>query len=160
MPKTQLMAELKEGDIAPDFEIENEDGKAVKLSDFKGKKVVLYFYPRDDTPGCTKEACDFRDGITQLRKMNAEVLGVSNDDASSHKKFSSKYSLNFSILSDTSKAISIKYGVYGEKTFMGKKSMGITRSTFIIGKDGRIKKIFRSVKVDGHFEEVKNSLEH
>ena len=118
------------------------------------------FYPRDDTPGCTKEACDFRDGITQLRKMNAEVLGVSNDDASSHKKFSSKYSLNFSILSDTSKAISIKYGVYGEKTFMGKKSMGITRSTFIIGKDGRIKKIFRSVKVDGHFEEVKNSLEH
>ena len=152
------MEELKEGDIAPDFEIENENGKAVKLSDFVGKNVVLYFYPRDDTQGCTKEACDFRDGMFNLKKMDAEVLGVSNDDTSSHKKFSSKYSLNFSILSDTAKEVSIKYGVYGEKTFMGKKSMGITRSTFIIGKDGKIKKIFRSVKVDGHFEEVKNSL--
>ena len=154
------MEELKEGDIAPDFEIENENGKAVKLSDFVGKNVVLYFYPRDDTPGCTKEACDFRDGMFNLKKMDAEVLGVSNDDTSSHKKFSSKYGLNFSILSDTAKEVSIKYGVYGEKTFMGKKSMGIIRSTFIIGKDGKIKKIFRSVKVDGHFEEVKNSLEH
>lgn len=149
---------LEEGTQAPDFELTDQNGKKVRLSDFRGKKVVLYFYPKDDTPGCTKEACSFRDGIKAIQKKNAIVLGVSNDDTDSHEKFAIKYGLNFPILSDTTKSVSEQFGVYRKKNLYGKTFMGIERSTFIIDEHGKIRKVFRKVRVDGHLEEVLRNL--
>ena len=145
---------LKEGDKAPDFTVTDGDGKTVRLKDFRGKKIVLYFYPKDDTPGCTKEACAFRDSYSKFRKRGIEVLGVSLDSEKSHQKFAKKYDLPFRLLADTDRAISEEYGTYGEKKFMGRTYMGIHRMTFLIDEKGKIKKIFNKVKPEEHAEEV------
>jgi peroxiredoxin Q/BCP len=145
---------LKEGDKAPEFELKDQNGVTVAPNQFRGKRVILYFYPKDDTPGCTKEACSFRDGLETLLKRNTVVLGVSNDDTDSHRRFASKYGLNFKILSDVDKSVSTIYGVYKKKKMYGKEFWGIERSTFIIDERGVITKIFRRVNVDGHFEEI------
>ncbi|HYR87238.1 MAG TPA: thioredoxin-dependent thiol peroxidase [Terriglobia bacterium] len=150
---------LKVGDKAPDFNVSTDAGQKVKLSDFKGKKIVLYFYPKDDTPGCTKEACAFRDGFDEIKDRGAVVLGVSTDSVDSHKKFKSKFELNFPLLADTDKKIVESYGVWKEKINYGKKYMGIERTTFIIDKDGKISHIFPKVKVDEHYDEVIDALE-
>ena len=149
---------MKVGQKAPDFSVVDDSGNKVKLSDFKGKKVVLYFYPKDDTPGCTKEACNFRDGIAEIRKKGAVVLGVSADSAESHKKFKTKFDLNFPLLADTEKKIIEDYDVWKEKSMYGRKYMGIERTTYVIGKDGRISHIFPKVKVGEHYAEVLNAL--
>ena len=148
------MITLKIGNKAPDFELNDSEGKKLKLYNFKGKKIVLYFYPRDDTPGCTKEACNFRDNIEGLKKLNVEVLGISNDDKTSHKKFSEKYNLPFRLLCDIDKKVSKDYGVYELKNFMGKSYYGITRSTFIIDERGKIEKIFYKVNPNTHIKEI------
>ena len=148
------MINLKVGGKSPDFELSNQDGIKIKLSKLQGKKVVIYFYPKDDTPGCTKEACNFRDNINNLRKLNVEVLGISNDDLDSHKKFASKYNLNFPILIDVDKKVSKDYGVYELKKFMDKSYHGIVRSTFIIDEKGKIARIFYKVKPDEHIKEI------
>ncbi|MGB7207625.1 MAG: thioredoxin-dependent thiol peroxidase [Pyrinomonadaceae bacterium] len=145
---------LKEGDKAPDFTTKDQDGNAVKLSDFKGKKVVLYFYPKDDTPGCTKEACSFRDADAVYNKKGIKVFGVSTDSEKSHQKFISKYQLPFDLLADTEKEIVEKYGVWAEKSMYGKKYMGTVRKTFLVGEDGKIAKIFDKVNVSEHADEV------
>jgi len=150
---------LKEGDIAPDFKAKNQDGKEIKLSDFRGHKVVLYFYPKDDTPGCTKEACSFRDTFESFKAKGIKVLGVSTDDEKSHQKFISKYNLPFDLLADTDKSIVSAYGVYGEKSMYGKKYFGVNRTTFLIDENGKIKKIFEKVKPEGHAEEVLKAFE-
>ncbi len=150
---------LRVGDKAPDFNVSTDAGQKVKLSDFKGKKIVLYFYPKDDTPGCTKEACAFRDGISEIKDRGAVVLGVSTDSVDSHKKFKSKFELNFPLLADTDKKIVEAYGVWKEKINYGKKYMGIERTTFIINKEGKISHIFPKVKVDEHYDEVIDALE-
>ena len=149
---------MKEKDIAPDFALKDQDGKTHKLSDYKGKKIVLYFYPKDDTPGCTKEACDFRDDFSLIKKKNAVILGMSADDENSHQKFIKKYSLPFTLLSDPDKKILQKYGVWKEKSMYGKTYMGIERTTIIIDEKGRIQKIFPKVSVDGHSKEVLKEL--
>ena len=149
---------LNENSKAPDFELMDQDGKSHKLSDYKGKKVVLYFYPKDDTPGCTKEACSFRDDLAKIKKKGAVILGVSVDDVKSHKKFEEKYSLPFTLLADPEKKVVNLYGVWGEKAFMGRKYMGTKRTTFIIDENQKIKKVFEDVKVDGHNEEVIKEL--
>jgi len=149
---------IEEGKKAPAFTLESDAGEKVKLSDLKGKNVVLYFYPRDDTPGCTKEACAFRDARAQLTKAGAVVLGVSPDAADRHKKFKQKYELNFPLLADPDHAVAEKYGAWGEKTLYGKKSMGIIRSTFLIDKAGVVRKVWPRVKVDGHDEQVLAAL--
>ena len=149
---------LKVGDKAPNFAAKDDSGKTIKLSDFKGRKVVLYFYPKDDTPGCTREACNFRDGIAALKKAGATVLGVSADSVESHAKFRDKFDLNFPLLADTEKAIVNAYDVWKEKSMYGKKYMGIERTTFVIDGDGRISHIFPKVKVDAHYEEVLDAL--
>ena len=123
---------LKEGDDAPDFAVKDQNGEDVKLSDFRGEKVVLYFYPKDDTPGCTKEACSLRDGFAEFEKRRIKILGVSADDEKSHQKFISKYDLPFTLLADTDHAVAESYESYGEKTFMGKNYMGVLRRTFLI----------------------------
>ncbi len=148
---------LKAGDRAPEFESADSDGSKVRLSDFRGKKVVLYFYPRDDTPGCTKEACSFRDSSGAYAKKKMVVLGMSMDDEKSHKKFSEKYKLPFTLLADKDGSICRKYGAYGEKSMYGRKYMGIFRMTFIIDKKGVISKIFGKVKPEGHAKEVLES---
>ncbi|MBS1795077.1 MAG: thioredoxin-dependent thiol peroxidase [Acidobacteria bacterium] len=145
---------LKEGDSAPEFTAKNQNGEEVKLSDLKGKRVVLYFYPKDDTPGCTKEACSLRDSFDVFEEKGIRVLGVSVDDEKSHQKFISKYSLPFDLLADTDKTLVNAYGVWGEKNNYGKKYMGINRMTFLIDGDGRIAKIFKKVKVAEHADEV------
>ena len=150
--------ELKIGQKAPDFNVMNNKGENVKLSDLKGKKVVLYFYPKDDTPGCTTEACAFRDGIDQIKKRGAVVLGVSADSVDSHKKFIDKFDLNFPLLADTDKKIVESYGTWKEKSMYGKKYMGIERTTFIIDEQGKISHIFPKVKVKEHYEEVLEAL--
>ena len=150
--------ELKEGEVAPDFKAKSTDGKEVSLKDFRGKNVVLYFYPKDDTPGCTREACDFRDHVKLFSAKDTVVFGVSHDSLESHDKFRKKYSLPFPLLSDAEKKITASYGVYKEKSLYGRLFMGIERTTFVIGKDGKIKKIFPKVKVDGHIEEILKEL--
>lgn len=145
---------LKEGNKAPDFTSKDQDGNKVKLSDYKGKRVVLYFYPKDDTPGCTKEACSFRDADDVYSKKGIKVFGVSTDDEKSHQKFISKFSLPFDLLADTDKKIVEKYDVWGEKSMYGKKYMGTLRKTFLIGEDGKIVKIFDKVNVSEHADEV------
>jgi peroxiredoxin Q/BCP len=150
---------LKEGSKAPAFTLPNQDGKKVSLKDFLGKKVVLYFYPKDMTSGCTKEACDFRDHIKLFNNKDVVVLGVSPDSVQSHKKFQEKYNLPFDLLSDESKKVLEKYGVWKEKSMYGKKYFGVERTTFIIDEKGKIKKIFPRVKVDAHIKEVLEALE-
>ena len=145
---------LNEGDVAPDFTVHDQDGKDITLADYKGKKVALYFYPRDMTPSCTKEACSFRDGISELKKKNIEVLGVSTDDEKKHQKFIAKYELPFTLLADTEHEVSEAYGVWVEKNMYGKKYMGIKRTTFLIDEKGKIVKIFKKVKVSEHADEV------
>jgi peroxiredoxin Q/BCP len=152
------MAMLEVGQKAPGFTLPDQDGKPVKLSDFKGKAVVLYFYPKDDTPGCTQEACDFRDEHTALKKAGAEVLGVSPDDVKRHGKFALKFKLPFTLLADTEHQVADAYGAWGEKSMYGRKYMGIFRSTFLIGKDGRLAAVWPKVKVKGHVEEVQAAL--
>ena len=149
---------MKVGQKAPDFTVEDDSGKKVKLSDYKGKKVILYFYPKDDTPGCTKEACNFRDGLSQIADEGAVVLGVSPDDVKSHKKFKEKFKLNFPLLADTDKKIVEAYDVWKEKSMYGRTYMGVERTTFIIDKDGKISHIFPKVKVDEHYDEVVEAL--
>lgn len=151
--------QLKAGQKAPAFSLPNQDGHVVSLSQFKGKKVVLYFYPKDDTPGCTKESCAFRDGMDEIRESGAVVLGVSGDSVDSHKKFAKKFNLNFPLLSDERKTVLQAYGVWKEKSLYGRKFMGIERTTFIIDEQGTIDDIFQKVKVDGHLEEVLGELD-
>lgn len=153
-----LELKLKEGDKAPTFSAKRQDGSEVSLSDFKGKDVILYFYPRDDTPGCTKEACGFRDGFAAFKKKGAVILGVSADPVKSHAKFVEKFKLPFTLLADEDKKIVEAYGVWGEKSFMGRKYQGIHRVTFLIGGDGKIKKIWPAVKPEEHPAEVLAAL--
>ena len=153
-----MAAELISGKKAPDFSLPDQTGQAVSLKQFKGKPVVLYFYPKDDTPGCTKEACDFRDSKARIAKTGAVVLGVSLDGPDSHRKFIGKFSLPFSLLCDEDAGVSKAYGVYKEKNMYGKKYWGIERSTFVIDGAGTIKALFRKVKVDGHVDEVLDAL--
>ncbi len=144
----------KEGSKAPAFSLPASDGKTVSSKDLKGKRVVLYFYPKDDTPGCTVEACGFRDGIKKIEKQNAVVLGVSPDDTKSHNKFIEKFGLPFILLSDTDKKVCEAYGVWVEKSMYGKTYMGVARTTFIIGPEGKIEKIYEKVKPENHTIEV------
>jgi len=149
---------LDVGKKAPDFSLLNQDEKKISLKDFIGQKVVLYFYPKDDTSGCTKEACNFSDDLPKFSKIDAVILGVSPDSVKSHKKFSEKYKLKFDLLSDDEKKVVEKYGVWKEKSMYGRKYMGVERTTFIIDENGKIEKIFNKVKVDGHNKEVLEAL--
>ena len=154
----QIELKLKEGDLAPSFTAVTNGGGKVTLSDFKGKNVILYFYPRDNTPGCTKEACAFRDEFAAFKKNGAVVLGVSTDSVESHDKFAAKYRLPFTLVSDEDKNIVRAYGVWGEKKFLGRKYQGTHRVTFLIGPDGRIKKVWPAVKPAEHANEVLAAL--
>jgi peroxiredoxin Q/BCP len=150
---------IQEGKAAPAFTLQDADEKPVKLSDFEGHDVVLYFYPKDDTPGCTKEACGFRDAWKELQKRGVVVLGVSADGAESHRKFRAKYKLPFPLLSDPDRKVMAKYGAYGEKTLYGKKTVGVIRSTVWIGPDGKVKKHWAKVaKAEAHPEQVLEAL--
>jgi peroxiredoxin Q/BCP len=145
---------LEANTVAPDFTLESDQGGPVTLSDFRGKKVVLYFYPKDNTPGCTKEACSFRDENAALSMKGAVVVGVSPDSVASHAKFRSKFELPFYLLSDSDHAVSTMYGAWAEKVVCGKASVGMVRSTFVIDEEGKIIKVFPKVKVEGHTDEV------
>ena len=150
--------ELKVGDKAPEFSLPSATGQTITLKSLRGKQVVLYFYPKDDTPGCTKEACSFRDEITQIEKAHAVVLGVSTDGLASHQKFSKKYSLPFALLSDEGLVVAKAYGVYKQKSMYGRTYWGVERSTIVIDERGKLTAIFRKVKVDGHVEQVMTAL--
>jgi thioredoxin-dependent peroxiredoxin len=145
---------LKEGTTAPAFKTTDANGDTISLKDLRGQKVVLYFYPKDDTPGCTKEACSFRDAFATFKKRGIKVLGVSPDSEASHKKFETKYKLPFTLLADADRLIAEAYGVWGEKKFMGRKYMGVLRTTFLIDEKGKIKKVFEKVKPEDHASEV------
>lgn len=145
---------LKEGDDAPDFTVKDQNGDDVKLSALRGQRVVLYFYPKDDTPGCTKQACSLRDGFSTFEERGIKILGVSPDSQTSHQKFITKFDLPFTLLADANHEIADAYGSYGEKKFMGKTYTGVLRKTFLIDESGKIKKIFDKVKVDEHGDEV------
>ena len=145
---------LEAGKKAPTFTLKNQSGATVKLADYAGQPAVLYCYPKDDTPGCTTEACDFRDQHKALEKAGAVVLGVSPDDEKRHAKFAGKYGLPFTLLADTDHAVAEKYGAWAEKSLYGRKFMGIVRSTFLIGADGKIAKVWPKVKVAGHVDDV------
>ena len=149
---------LEEGKKAPSFALKDQTGELISLDSLKGKNVVLYFYPKDDTSGCTKEACNFRDELPKFSKLDAVILGVSPDSVESHRKFAEKYKLPFSLLSDEKKEVCDKYSVWQEKSMYGKKYMGVVRTTFIINDKGIIKKIFPKVKVDEHNTEVMEAL--
>lgn len=149
---------LKIGDKAPDFNLKDQHDNVVNLITFRGSKIVLYFYPKDMTSGCTKEACDFSNSISKFNKIKTAVLGVSADSVASHKKFAEKYGLNFSLLSDESRSTLEEYGVWKEKSMYGKKYMGIERSTFLIDEKGKIKKIYYKVKTPGHVEQIISDL--
>ena len=150
---------LEVGSKAPSFTLVSDSGKKIKLSDFKGQPVVLYFYPKDDTPGCTKEACAFRDASEQLKEFGAVVLGVSPDDEASHVKFRDKYGLNFPLLADPDHSVAEIYGAWREKNMYGKKSMGVQRSTVLIAADGTVAKVWKKVSVDGHDAAVLEALQ-
>ncbi|MFZ4592034.1 MAG: thioredoxin-dependent thiol peroxidase [Ignavibacteria bacterium] len=149
---------LKAGDKAPDFKLLSENGKEVTLKKLKGNKVVLYFYPKDDTSGCTQEACDFKDSIKVFEKKETCVIGISKDSVESHKKFKTKYELPFTLLSDESTKVLADYGVWKEKSMYGKKYMGIERTTFLIDEKGKIKEIWNKVKVPGHITDILNKI--
>lgn len=151
-------AALSVGDKAPDFSLEADSGQTVSLSSLRGKRFVLYFYPKDNTPGCTKEACDFRDSLQQMAKTDTLVFGVSTDDIASHQRFARKFSLNFPLLSDPDAKASRTFGVYKQKSMYGKTFEGIERTTFVIDGEGRIQYIFPKVKVDGHIQAVLQML--
>ena len=148
------MAMIEEGKKAPDFKLASSEGGEVSLKGLRGKTVVVYFYPKDDTPGCTRQACAFRDSQAALKKEGVVVLGVSGDSIASHEKFKAKYKLNFPLLSDPDKAVAKKYGAWGEKVLYGRKSVGMIRSTFVIDAEGVVRKVFPRVKVDGHADKV------
>jgi peroxiredoxin Q/BCP len=150
---------LQAGDTAPDFELFADDGTKLRLSSLRGRTVVLYFYPRDDTPGCTKEACSFRDSWAAVKASGALVLGVSPDSAERHVKFKAKYNLPFPLLSDEDRSVMKAYGAFGKKLMYGKEVEGVIRSTFIIGPDGGIRKVFPKVKPEGHAAEVLAALQ-
>lgn len=145
---------IAEGQPAPDFELATDEGRKVKLADFKGKKVILYFYPKDDTPGCTTQACDLRDHIQEIDARGAVVLGVSPDDVASHKKFKEKFGLNFTLLADADHQVAEQYGVWKEKNLYGKKTMGVERTSFIIDEQGRIAKVLPRVKPAEHVGQI------
>ncbi|WNZ23405.1 thioredoxin-dependent thiol peroxidase [Leptolyngbya sp. NK1-12] len=149
---------LKPGDLAPDFSLPDANGQLVNLADFRGKRVILYFYPRDNTPGCTKEACGFRDAYPDYQAQDVVILGISTDDAKAHTKFIQKFNLPFPLLSDAEGRVASAYDSYGLKKFMGKEYMGVSRNTFVIGPDGRIEKIYLKVKPDQHAAEILNDL--
>jgi len=151
---TELKLKINSGDLAPDFTAVTNGGGSVRLSDFRGKQVVLYFYPKDDTPGCTKEACSFRDHFAVFKRKKAVVLGVSPDSRKAHDKFIEKFKLPFTLVSDPDKAIANAYGVWGPKVFMGRKYLGVHRVTFLIDPQGRIKKVWPKVKAAEHAAEV------
>ena len=149
---------IESGREAPDFTLSRDDGTEVKLSALRGNPVVLYFYPRDDTPGCTKEACAFRDKRTQLSSLGARVLGISTDDVESHRRFHGKFELNFPLLADTDHKVAEKYGAYRENVRFGKRWRSVQRSTFLIDAEGTVRKTWKSVKVDGHDDQVLAAL--
>jgi peroxiredoxin Q/BCP len=149
---------IEEGERAPDFSLRADDGRAIKLSALRGRPVVVYFYPKDDTPGCTREACAFRDRQSEITRLGATVLGISPDDLDSHGKFRDKFELNFPLLADPEHKVAEKYGAWREKNMYGKKVMGIQRSTFVIDAEGCVARVWRNVKVDGHDEQVLSAL--
>jgi len=149
---------IVEGSKAPEFSLPDDQNNTLSMADFAGKKLVLYFYPKDDTPGCTTESCDFRDNLQNLNKLNVAVLGVSKDSVASHKKFKAKYDLNFPLLSDENEELCNAYGVMKEKSMYGKKYFGIERSTFLIDETGVVRKVWRGVSVSGHMDEVMAAL--
>ncbi|WP_462279637.1 thioredoxin-dependent thiol peroxidase [Salinivirga cyanobacteriivorans] len=148
------MITLKAGDKAPDFQAKNQDGEPITLNDFKGKKLILYFYPKDNTPGCTAEACNLNDNYSELTDKGFEVVGVSPDNIESHQKFIAKYNLSFHLVADPEKEVINKYGVWGEKNMYGKKSMGLLRTTFVIDEDGIIQHVFKRVKTKDHTNQI------
>jgi peroxiredoxin Q/BCP len=149
---------VEEGKPAPDFELQSDSGETVKLSDLRGKQVVLYFYPKDDTPGCTTQACGIRDVYGEFEREGAVVLGVSPDDERSHVKFKKKFDLPFTLLADVDHSVADEYGVWGQKSFAGKKYMGVSRSTFVIAEDGSVKRVMHDVKPATHADEVLETL--
>ncbi len=149
---------IRVGDVAPDFTLAGADGEMVTLSQLRGRAVVLYFYPKDDTPGCTKEACAFNDALPRLGRADAVVLGVSPDTPASHARFRSKYGLGFTLLSDPDKAVATRWGAFGEKVMYGRTVQGMIRSTFVIDPHGLVRKVFARVRVDGHAERVLEAL--
>lgn len=148
------MAKLEPGADAPPFNLPDQDGSPVSLDDFKGRRVLVYFYPRDDTPGCTKEACQFNDNLTRFQAADVPVLGISTDDAASHRRFRDKYGLRFTLLTDADHAVMEAYGAWGEKSNYGKTTVGPLRSTFLVGPDGRIERAWYNVRADGHAAKV------
>jgi peroxiredoxin Q/BCP len=157
--RKQTMGKLESGDKAPAFSLPDQDGNKVSLRDLKGDPFVLYFYPRDDTPGCTKEACQFNDNLRSFAKGKVKVLGVSGDSAEKHQKFRAKYGLTFPLLTDADHKVGEAYGAWGEKTLYGKKSVGVIRSTFLVGGDGKIIRAWYNVKADGHAAKVLAEVE-
>ena len=153
------MAELQIGDKAPAFLLEGDGGGKIGFESYTGRPVIVYFYPKDDTPGCTQEACDFRDSFRDFKRLKAGIIGVSKDDRKSHDKFKEKYKLPFPLASDTDGKVSTDYGVWSEKSMYGKKYMGIERATFLIDGEGTIRNIWRNVKIENHVAEVKAALE-
>ena len=154
------MAQLKEGDLAPTIRALDETGNEITLEEYRGKKVVLYFYPKDNTPGCTAEACDLRDNYSQFLEQGFEVIGISADSEKSHQNFKNKYELPFKLISDTDKKVIKDYGAWGEKSMYGKKYMGILRKTFIINEDGYVEKIIDKVKTKEHSKQIFTELSH
>jgi len=152
------MPKLQPGDPAPQFSLPDQDGKTVSLGDFKGQKVIVYFYPRDDTPGCTKEACQFNENLSRFQQAKVPVVGISADSAASHVKFRNKYGLQFPLLTDSSRNVMEEFGAYGQKMMYGKPTTGVIRSTFLIGGDGNVEKAWYSVKADGHAAKVLEEL--
>lgn len=150
---------MEPGSLAPDFELPDQEGRLHRLSQYRGQWVVLYFYPKDDTPGCTKEACGFRDHMGYLQNLGAVVLGVSADDVESHRRFAEKYGLNFPLLADPERQAILAYGAWGKKNLYGKEYEGVLRQTFLIDPEGRIAKVWRKVSPEGHAEEVAQALE-
>jgi thioredoxin-dependent peroxiredoxin len=155
----EVFSMVKEGEQAIDFTLAASNGEKVSLSDYKGKNVVLYFYPKDETPGCTTEACDFRDHFRELTDLNTVILGVSRDSISSHEKFSDHHQLPFLLLSDSDAEVCKQYGILQEKTSFGKKAIGMERSTFIIDANGKVRKVYRQVKVKDHVDKVRQFIE-
>lgn len=152
------MPHLETGDLAPDFALLDENGDTVRLADFAGRRVVVYFYPADDTPGCTKEACQFTERTDSFRAAGADIVGISPDGADTHRRFREKYGLKVRLLSDPSHAVMESYGAWGEKTLYGRKSVGVIRSTVLIGPDGRVERAWYHVRADGHAEKVLAAL--